>query len=78
MVLVQWGFLQGLCLGSPRGLVGFSMVICFLINPGFSRQCHSTVPGKHQSAGIDEASSAPKRVAPDCGLGDILSHSQLL
>lgn len=67
------GVSVGGCLGSPRGLVGFSVVISFLINPGFFRQCHSTAPGKHWSTGIDEASSAPKRVPPDRGLGEILS-----
>lgn len=45
-------------LGSPHGLVGFFLVICFLINPGFSHECCSTAPGKHQCTGIDEASSS--------------------
>lgn len=39
---------------------GFSMVTCFLINPGFSHQCHCIELGKHWFRGIDEASSATR------------------
>lgn len=41
---------------------GFQHGLLLSDKPGFSCQCGSAAPGKQQSTGVDEASSAPKRV----------------